>query len=373
LAKILVNTRFLIKNKLEGIGRFTYESLKYMTQNHPEHEFVFLFDRQWDDEFIFAENVTPIKIGPQARHPFLWYWWFQQSVPTIVNRVKPDVFVSPDGFTTFKTNVKKVTVFHDLAFEHHPKDVNWLVRNFYKTFTPGYTQVSDRIATVSEYSKQDLVKTYKVNEAKIDVVYNGASSYFKPSIEEQKIETKEKYTSGNEYFCFVGALQPRKNVVNLFKAFDTFKLKNENKIKLVIVGRKAWNSDEIFKTFEAMQFKNDVVFTDHLKHEAIAEIYGASLGLVYIPYFEGFGIPIIEAQNCECPVITSNVTSMPEVAGDGAVLINPFKVDEISKAMNSLLEDDFRMNLIEKGNKNCKRFSWQITAEKLWDCIDKVL
>lgn len=373
MAKILVNTRFLIKNKLEGIGRFTYETLKIITQSHPEHEFVFLFDRQWDEDFIFAKNVTPLKISPQARHPFLWYWWFGQSVPAIINRIKPDVFLSPDGFTTYKTNVKKVTVFHDLAFEHYPKDVDWLVRKFYQTFTPGYTQVSDRIAAVSEYSKQDLVKTYGVDGDKIDVVFNGASSYFKPSSDEQKFKTKQKYTSGNNYFCFVGALQPRKNVANLFKAYDAFKIASKSDIKLVIVGRKAWKSDDIFKTYEAMQFKDNVVFTDHLKHEEIALIYGASLGLIYIPYFEGFGIPIVEAQNCECPVITSNVTSMPEVGGDGAVLVNPFDINEISNAINSLLDYNFRKNLIEKGSENCKRFSWQLTARKLWNTIEKVL
>lgn len=373
MSKILVNTRFLIKDKLEGIGRFTYETLKCMVQNHPEHEWFFLFDRQWNDEFVFAENVTPIKIAPQARHPILWYWWFQQSVPTIINKIKPDLFLSTDGFTTYKTKVKKVTVFHDLAFEHYPKDMNWMVNLFYKTFTPGYTQVSDRIATVSEYSKQDLIKTYNVEEDKIDVVYNGASEYFKPIALDKIDSTKEKFCDGNNYFCFVGALQPRKNVANLFKAFDKFKKVDNKKIKLVVVGRKAWKSDEIFNTYQSMEYRDDVVFTGHLKHEEIADIYGAALGLVYIPYFEGFGIPIIEAQNCECPVITSKVTSMPEVSGDGAILVDPFNIDEITSAMTSLLDEEFRNDLIAKGIVNVKRFSWQQTSEKLWNCIEKVL
>lgn len=374
MSRILVNTRFLIKDKLEGIGRFTYEVLKRITETHPEHDFFFIFDRQWGKEFIFSSNVTPLKIGPQARHPFLWYWWFQHSLPSIIKKVNPDILLCTDGYTTFKTNVKKVTVFHDLAFEHYPNDVGWLVLNYYKSFTPGFIQVSDRIATVSEYSKGDIVKTYGINSNKIDVVYNGASDYFKPISAEEQKSVREKFTSGNDFFCFVGALQPRKNIVNLFKAFDQFKLKSQNDIKLVIVGRKAWKSDQIFKTFESMSHKEDVIFTNHLKHKDIAPIYGSSLGLVYIPYFEGFGIPIIEAQNCNCPVITSSVTSMPEVAGEGAILVNPFEINEITDGMIRLASDmEFKDNLVKKGIVNCNRFSWDKTAEKLWNTVEQVL
>ena len=373
MAKILVNTRFLIKDKLEGIGRFTYETLKRISQNHPEHQFFFVFDRQWDDQFIFSNNVFPVKIGPPARHPILWYWWFEHSLPTVIRKIKPDVIVSTDGFTSFKTKVKRVTVFHDLAFEHYPKDIGWLVRNYYKSFTPGYTQVSDKIATVSEYSKNDLINTYGVDAAKIDVVYNGASEYFKPIDDSKKTGIRNEYTQGYEYFCFVGALQPRKNVANLFKAFDQFKEDDKQGVKLVIVGRKAWKSDDIFKTYENMKFKDDVVFTGHLKHEKVAEIYGASMGLVYIPYFEGFGIPIIEAQKCDCPVITSNVSSMPEVGGDGAFLVDPFNIPEIVSAMHKLCDEEVRKEMIKKGQKSSTRFSWDKTADSLWNTIEKAL
>lgn len=374
MAKILVNTRFLIKDKLEGIGRFTYETLRHMTANHPEHQFFFVFDRKWSDEFVFSKNVFPLKIGPQARHPILWYWWFEQSIPMVISRIKPDVFLSTDGYTTFKTRVKKVTVIHDLAFEHYPKDVNWLVRKYYKAFTPGYAEVSDQVATVSNFSKQDLMSTYHVPEDKISVVGNGASDYFMPLSDEEKTAGKAKYASGSPYFCFVGALQPRKNVATLFKAFDDFKANTGLPYKLVIVGRKAWKADAIFRTYENMQYKDDVVFTEHVPHTELRHIYGASKGLVFIPYFEGFGIPIIEAQQTGCPVITSNCTSMPEVAGDAALLVDPFDIEEVAAAMIQLASDDKMVHtLVEKGLENAKRYSWKLTAEKLWNVIEKVL
>ena len=120
---IAVNTRFLIKNKLEGIGLFTYESLKRVTQAHPEIDFYFLFDRPFDSEFIFGENVKPVVLSPQARHPLLWYWWFEISVARWLNKNKPDLFISTDGYGCLQTEVPQVLVMHDLAYEHFTDNV----------------------------------------------------------------------------------------------------------------------------------------------------------------------------------------------------------------------------------------------------------
>ena len=132
--EIVVNTRLLINNKLEGIGWFTYETLKRITQKHPEHHFVFIFDRYYDEEFLFADNVTPLVLSPKARHPFLFYWWFEFSVAGFLNRFKPDLFLSPDGYLSLKAKCKQLAVIHDINFEHHPKDVSWIVRKYYKHF-----------------------------------------------------------------------------------------------------------------------------------------------------------------------------------------------------------------------------------------------
>ena len=121
--RIAINTRFLLKDKLEGIGWFTFEVVKQLVTNHPEHEFIFLFDRPYDKSFVFAKNVTPVVINPPARHPLLWYWWFEWSVPYALKKHKIDLFFSPDGYLSLKTNVPTVIVMHDLAFEHHPEDV----------------------------------------------------------------------------------------------------------------------------------------------------------------------------------------------------------------------------------------------------------
>ncbi|OFX88272.1 MAG: glycosyltransferase [Bacteroidetes bacterium GWF2_33_16] len=372
--KIAVNTRLLLKNKLEGIGWFTFETLKRITQNHSEHEFYFIFDREYSSDFIFSKNVHPIVIGPQSRHPFLFYWWFERSIPKILKKINADLFISPDGFLSLSTKVKSLAVFHDINYMHYPKDFPFLVRHYYRYFSPRFAKKADRIVTVSEFSKKDIVDQFSINPELVDVVYNGANKIYKPISEEEKQATKQKYTSGNDYFIFVGALSPRKNIANLLLAFDRFKTQTFSTAKLIIVGEMMFKTQRMKRAYSQLVYKDDVIFTGRMSPEELRYLYGSAIALTFVPYFEGFGIPIIEAMNCHTPVITSNVTSMPEVAGDAALLVNPFSVDSIADAMTRLFADDkMRKELITRGSIQCQKFSWDITAEKFWESIEKTI
>jgi glycosyltransferase involved in cell wall biosynthesis len=370
--EIVVNTRLLLKNKLEGIGWFSFETLKRITVAHPEHHFIFLFDRDFDDEFLFSDNVTPLILSPQARHPFLFYWWFEFSVAGILNKLKPDLFISPDGYLSLNAKCKQLAVIHDLNFEHYPKDLAFLVRKYYKFFFPRFAKKATRIATVSEFSRQDIVNTYGINNNLIDVVYNGCNTSFVPVSNEVKKATKEKYSANNDYFLFVGALHPRKNISRLFEAFDKFRNETSSEVKLVIVGEKYYWTNEIKKTFLNLKNKKDVIFTGRLASDELKKVIASALALTYVPYFEGFGIPILEAMNCDTPVITSNITSMPEVAADAALLVDPFSVSSIADGMKRIHSDEnFRNELIEKGRKRKLDFSWDKTADLLWKSVIK--
>ena len=370
--KIAVNTRFLLKDKLEGIGWFTYESLKRMVLAHPEHEFHFLFDRKFSDEFIFAKNVVPHVLFPPARHPFLWYSWFEYAVPQALKKIKPDVFLSTDGYLSLSVKIPQVLVIHDLAFEHFSNHVDWLTLRYYKYFVPRFAKHATRIATVSEYTKLDVTEKYKIAADKIDVTHNGGNEIFKQlSSEEQKL-VREKISGGVPYFIYAGAVHPRKNVNRLFLAFDSFKEKFGGDFKLIIAGRKAWDTDEAMKTYERMKYKHDVIFLGHLRLNELAQVLASATALTYVSLFEGFGIPIVEAMNAGVPVITSNVSSMPEVAGEATLIVNPFSVEEIENAMLKMATDEsLRKNLIAKGNLQKQKFSWDLTAERLYDCVLK--
>lgn len=372
--RIAVNTRFLLKDKLEGIGTFQHETLQRLVCNHPEHEFIFIFDRRFSDEYIYAPNVKPVVAFPQARHPYLYYVYFQYSIPRLLKKHKADLFFSPDGYLSLRTNVPQVQVLHDLAFEHYPEDISKSGAWYYTKFFPQFAMRAKRIITISEYTKKDIVELYSIPSEKIDLVYPGAAPSFKPVSEEIKQFTRRRFTKDHAYFLYVGAIQPRKNIGNLLKAFDAFRKSYGSGIKLVIVGRKAWKTQELEAIFEEMKFKEDVVFTGRLSNEDLGNVMGSALALTYVSYFEGFGIPILEAMHAGIPVICSGVTSMPEVAGDAALLVNPFSVESIKDAMIQMARDEkLRAGLISKGAVQKTKFSWEKTATGVWDSIEREL
>lgn len=371
---IAVNTRFLLKGKLEGIGRFTCESLRRITQQHLEHRFVFLFDRPYDPDFIFAPNITPIVLPPPARHPFLWYAWFEIAIPIALRRLQPDLFLSPDGYCSLRSNAKTLLVVHDLAYEHYPDQVPNLVRRYYQYFVPRYCHRAQAIATVSDYTNRDIHRLYGIEISKMTTVYNGTNGEYRPLSKTEKNVAKQKYAQNCDYFLFVGAIHPRKNLANILCAYDQFKEQTDNSIKMLIAGRRAWQSQEAFTVYNNMQHQSDVLFLGHLETTELANVMGGAFALVYTSLFEGFGIPIIEAMSCQVPVITSNVSSMPEVAGDAALLVNPHEVDSICQAMLQLYHSkNLRQQLANRGAIQCQKFSWQQTADKLWQIAEKQL
>lgn len=372
--KIVVNTQCLIKNKLEGLGMFSFETLKRITQQHPEHQFIFVFDRKWDNQFIFSDNIKPVILYPPSRHPFLWHLRFDYLFPILISKYKPDLFLSTDGWMPINTNVKTVNVIHDINFEYYPKDLPFWYRKYYRYYFPRFAKKATRLATVSEYSRSDIAKKYNIPENKIDVLYNGCSDNFFPIPKSEQENIRLKYSDNKPYFVFVGSIHPRKNLANLFKAFDLFKNQQLSSIKLLIVGEKRWWTEEMNLIFQNMFFKNDVVFTGRVDSTELNKIIGSAIAMTYVSYFEGFGIPILEAFNCGTPLITSNITSMPEIAGDAALFTDPFSPGSIADAMKKISNNEvLRNDLVQKGYKRKELYNWDKSASLLWNCIEKAV
>ena len=370
---IAVNTRLLLKGRLEGIGRVAHETLRRLVQKHPEVRFTFLFDRPFDPSFIYGENVDAQVLFPPARHPFLYIAWFEGGVAHFLNKHKPDVFFSPDAYLSLRARVPQVPLFHDLAFEHFPQDIGWLHRLHYQTFFPRYAHKAAHIISVSHFTKKDIVHQYGVAPEKITVAWNGGGEQFHPLNDEEQRGVLQKYTHGKPYFLYVGAIHPRKNLHTLLASFDRFKEKTGSAHQLVLTGRWAWQTGIVQEAYDKMKFKDAVIFTGYVPDEELSRLYASAIAVCYVSKFEGFGLPIVEAFKAGTAVITSNVSSMPEIAGEAALCIDPDSELSLTEAMVRMVsEPDLRKHFIAKGMERAHLFSWdhatEVVARVLMGC-----
>lgn len=370
---IAVNTRFLLKDQLEGYGYFTSQLFERIVKNHPEHQFFFFFDRGFSEEFVFASNVHPVIISPPARLPLLWKYWFDVKVLLALKKINADVFISPDGFCSLTTKVPQCMVVHDLGFLHHPEAYKKSHVSFLKKYTPKFLNKAKSIVTVSQFSKEDIIRHYKIQPGKIDVVYNGVKEIFHPLTTEEKETTKKKYTQGKEYFIYLGAIQPRKNLIHLLKAFSIFKKRLQSNMKLVLAGRIKWKHGAFYTLLKTYRYREDVLLTGYLTEEELSALLGSAYAFVYPSLFEGFGVPVAEAMQCNIPVLTSEKTAMEEIAGEAALYFNANDHADIADKMMLIYKDEnLRKQLIEKGKKVSEKYNWETSAELLWQTVLKV-
>jgi len=367
--KIAVNTRLLLQGNLLGIGRYIHETTRRMVLSHPEDEFHFFFDRPFDQQFIYADNVIPHVLSPPSRHPFLWYLWFEWAVPRKLKSIDAEVFYSGDMNLSLKTKVPTVLVSHDLGYEHYPEHIPWLASKYYRHYFPKYHRAASTLITVSESTKKDVIQLYGIPSEKITVATNATPPGFRALNESEKKIIRNKLADGAPYFVFIGSLHPRKNLARLLAAFDLFKEETDAPHKLVIYGPQFFKTDDIFETHQKMKYKADVIFTNDGDY-TVPDVLGASTALCFISLFEGFGIPIVEAFAAEVPVITSTISAMPEVAGDAALLVDPQDVSKIKDALCLIYSDDkLCASLIAKGKERKNLFSWDKTAEQVYQAL----
>lgn len=371
--RIAINTRFLIKDKLEGLGWHNYELCKALVAAYPQDEFLFLFDRPFDAEFIFGENVKGIIVPPPARSTWLWKAWFEWSLPWVFRIWKPDVFLSLDGYCSLRSKVPTALVVHDIAHVHYPEQIPKAVQRYYDRMVPRFLNRADCILAISNFVSKDIQEHYPIDPAKIRLAPNALRGTFHRLEEEEQQATRLKYAEGNPYFFYIGAIHPRKNLTSLIQAFDQFKAESGAKVKLLIGGRFAWKTGDIWQAYEQAQHQKDILFLGYLEEKDLRQVLGAALALTYVSLFEGFGLPLLEAMHAEVPILTSNVSSMPEVVGDAAVLVDPHSVEEIAGGLSTLYHDaELRKDLIEKGRDQRTKFSWDRTARIVYENLERI-
>jgi glycosyltransferase involved in cell wall biosynthesis len=368
--RIGINTRSLIGQKLEGFGNYTLELVQRITKLNPEHTFILYFDRTVDAQFNFGPNVVCKVVSPPTRHPFLYIIWFEWSLKRQIKKDHLDIFWSPDGMFPIGLTIPTLSTIHDLNFEHYPKDLPFWISWYYRKYFPVFASKASHIITVSNTTKADIISQYNVIESKITVIYNGINASYKPLDSRQKIQICEQQGLVKPYFLFVGSLHPRKNIHRLLEAFSIY-AKSDDTFDLVIVGSTMWRGQAIEIDPNCA---DRIHLKGHLSRDILAKIMGAASAFVYVPYFEGFGMPLAEAMATHTPIIAGNQSCLPEIAADAALYVDPFDVDSIVKGMNKMKNDvALQAQLVNAGKVRMADFNWDQAAYKIWQEIEKLV
>lgn len=369
---IAINVWILRNKKLDGIGYLTVNTISRLIKNNPDVNFIILCDKGFSEDYFDFPNAKHYKIFPALRHPVLYVFYMEIVLGLFLRKHKPDLLISSDGYLCLNSSTKQLPIICDINFEHNPKDLPFRNRVYFRFFYKRFAKKGVRVATISEYSKEDISNYYKIDINKIDNISCGIDSKFEVLNEQEKIKCKQKWSNGFEYFFFLGSMHPRKNIKRLIEAFNIFKKETNSNYKLLLGGSILWQASDFKNEYENSKFKNDIVFLGRLNDADLKEVLGAAYCLSFAPIFEGFGLPIVEAFEAGVPVICSNVTSMPEVAGDATLLFDPFNVEEISDAMEKIHNNvNLCKELVLKGHQQKLKFSWDNTANLLWKSAQK--
>jgi glycosyltransferase involved in cell wall biosynthesis len=369
---IAVNTRFLAQNRLDSYASFVFEIFKRIAQEQQQHQFIFIFDRTFDANFDFTKNITPIVISPKVKDIVSFKYWYDIKLPFGLKKYKPDLLVQPTGFCSLTTSIPQLLILQDLAFKHYSNHIPKNHLAYYNHFSKKFIDKAKHIITLSNFSKQDIISTYNVEANKIDVVHSAANHIFKPLDHKEIEQVKDGYADGRAYFLFVGGFHPRKNLMNVLKAFSLFKKWQRSNMKLLVAGTVTQQYDDILIKLKTYKYRDDVVLLDHIDEARLAKITASAYCVLYPSYFEGLSVPIIEAMQSAVPIITSNNSSMPEIGGDAALYVNPNDAEELAEKMQLIYKDEnLRSNLIKRGIEQATIFNWDTATARVWGAIVK--
>ncbi|MDD4156763.1 MAG: glycosyltransferase family 1 protein [Candidatus Cloacimonetes bacterium] len=311
------------------------------------------------------ENYKCVKEELDQQNPLNRLYYDNIKLPQLLKKYNINVFHGLKGVGPKLKSVKTIITVHDIHVLVYPQFAKFKDLIYWKYFSPMNIKKADKIISVSEATKKDLIEKLNIPADTIKVIHESYDSelYHIRQDSFQKVVSflskKEINITNKKIVLNVNTISPRKNVAGVIKAFNLIASNNSDLI-LIISGREGWKTNEIYYEFRNSPYKNRIYFIGFTPDDIVADLYNVAEVFVYPSFYEGFGLPILEAQACGCPVITSNVSSMPEIAGDGAILVDPYSVEEISNAMSKIVShDELRNDLIQKGYNNCKRFSWE--------------
>lgn len=355
--------------KKTGTEYYSFNLIKNIIKLDEKNEYILYFPTPLSGDFQNLPKNFKSKVMYFPR------FWTQIRLSWEMFCHSPDLLFIPAHTIPIVHPKKVIVTCHDVGFRSYPSSYSKF-QLWHLEFTTGQAvRWAKKIIAVSESTKHDLINIYKAKPQQIKVIYNGFSNeIFHPIEDKDKInEILQKYNFPEKYILFVGRLEERKNIPKLISAFDILKKKRGIPHKLVLVGKKGYKFEQIIDTIKKLKITSEVILTGYISEQDLPYIFSKADLFIFPSLYEGFGIPILEAFACGCPVATSNVSSMPEVAGKAAILFNPQKKEEIAQAIYKIISDNnLRDNLIKKGFYQIKKFSWRKCAQETLEVLEEV-
>lgn len=377
--KIAIDIRCLMNPNYSGVAQYTFNLLGNLFKIDRKNQYKLFYNSSQDISANLPkfENPNVEFYGFKYPNKLLNSGFLFLNYPEIEKMIAGcDLFFIPNpNFCAFSSDLKKVMTIHDLSFELYPYFFSAKQRLWHKIIRPrNLIARTSAIIADSDNTKNDLINIYQVPAEKIKVIYPGVNHEIYQPInrDDPKLnQVKEKYHLPDQFILYLGTIEPRKNIEGIVEAFNQYKKNADNHdCNLVIAGNKGWKYQRAFKTAATSSFSDQIKFIGYVSENDKPYLYNLAKLFIFPSFYEGFGLPVLEAQACGLPVIASINSSFPEVLENSAILVNPDNLSEISRAVNDILTD-FKLNnyLIEKGQINSQRFSWQKCAEKTLDYL----
>lgn len=357
-----------------GFGRYVQQLATALSTVDSENEYVAFYNRPSDAQLYAPLDRLPhITINLPAKH------WRISAIMAHLTRLPQDrlfpgidVFHATDNVLPRLSQVRSVFALQDLIFRFYPETHTPLNRWFLTLMMPRFLHAADAVIAISECTRKDAVRLYGLDEAKVRVIYAGVSPSFRLRSPEAISLVRRKYCLPDSFILSVGTIEPRKNLTSLLEAYRA--LKNEGSdCRLVIVGKKGWLYESFFMRLRQLGLEQDVVFPGFVPDDDLPALYCAADLFAFPSLYEGFGLPVLEAMACGVPVITSNTSSLPEVAGDAALLVDPESVQALVATMRRVLDDTaLQAEMRVRGLKRAQRFTWEETARRTAEVYSKV-
>ena len=368
---IAVDARLVESLERRDDKTFTSEIVFAIAQRYSADRFILVVTEELQTS-IFPANVSTVII-PKKPSTFLGYkWWYDVKLPLILKKHKADVFIGTYGLVSLTSSIPQVMVVNDLSFLH--KNVSKSTNFFRKYHTPKFLKKAKSVCTVSNFIKQEILLKYKTSEDKIEVIGYGESSLYKVLDWEERETIKEKYAKSCEYFIYSEGPQFSSNLLNILKAFSIFKKWQKTNMKLVVLAGHQDQFEPYQERLKAYKYKDELFVLDNLNDKESATVVGAAYASIYLPAYDGAGVPVLNSINAGVPVITAPHTAMEEIAGEAALYASPSGSEEFAEQMKIMFKDEeLRTRLISHGKERVKNYSWDKTAMLLMQSIEKAV